>query len=156
MPQASSKPYQISKMMRCIEKPGIVRTVCPSISKYIQGCLEILMHIHPHSQACRYWGEGGFPFFFCFFFFENRKKVLFSFWEKGSDGFHLCVKLSIQNVVLRVSKRKNLQNAGPFFSCVFDETFIKVPQFPKTSPALKDFWLRACTQALFFLQIASL
>ena len=36
--------------------------------------------------------------------FENRKKYL-DFGKKGPDSVHHWVKLSIQNVVLRVSRR---------------------------------------------------
>ena len=32
---------------------------------------------------------------------------------------------------------------GPSFIFVFDEMFIEVPKFHETSPALKNFWLRA-------------
>ena len=46
------------------------------------------------------------------------------------------VKFSIQNVVS--------SSAGPSFSFVFDEIFIKVPKYHETSSALKNFWLRAC------------
>ena len=38
------------------------------------------------------------------------------------------------------------------FSYVFGEMFIEASEFRKTSPVLKGFWLRARTQALFFLQ----
>ena len=39
-----------------------------------------------------------------------------------------------------------------FFLCVFDKMFIEVPYLDEISPALKNFWLHACTQTLFFLQ----
>ena len=42
-------------------------------------------------------------------FFKNRKKC--------PDCLHLWIKFSIPNVVLRVSRRKNISLA--FFSCVF-------------------------------------
>ena len=60
--------------------------------------------------------------------FENRKKPP-GFRKKGTDCIHLWVKFSIQNVVLRVSTRKKLQNVslwGLFFG-VFDEILIQVP-----------------------------
>ena len=49
-------------------------------------------------------------------FFENRKKHP-DFGKEGPDSVHLWVKYSIQNVVLRVSRRKNSKifPAGPFF-----------------------------------------
>ena len=57
------------------------------------------MHIQPHSQALEERG-GTSPALF-----ENRKKYP-DFGKKDPDCAHLCVKLSIQNVVLRVSRRK--------------------------------------------------
>ena len=59
------------------------------------------------------------------------------------------VKFAIQNVVLRVSKRKTPRffPAGPF-SWLFDKMFIEVPQFHETSPALKNFWLPTCAAPL--------
>ena len=44
-------------------------------------------------------------------FFENKKKCP-GFRKKGLDCIHLYVKSTIQNVVLRVSKRKNLMFIG--------------------------------------------
>ena len=38
-------------------------------------------------------------------FSENRKRCP-DFGKKGRDCIHLCVKFSIQNVVLRVSRRR--------------------------------------------------
>ena len=60
-------------------------------------------------------------------FFENRKNCP-DFGEKSPDCVHLWVKFSIQNAVLRVSRRKKSQSCprGAFFSCVFDEMFTQV------------------------------
>ena len=44
-------------------------------------------------------------------FFENKKKCP-GFRKKGLDWIHPYVKSTIQNVVLRVSKRKNLMFIG--------------------------------------------
>ena len=76
--------------------------------------------------------------------FWKSKKVP-GFWKKGPDCIHLCVKFSIQNVVLRISRTKKFQifPCGASFSCVFDEVFIEVSKFHETSPVLKNFWLRA-------------
>ena len=65
--------------------------------------------------------------------------------KKGSNCVHPWVESSIQNVALRVSRRKNSKvfPCGVFF-CVLDEKFIEVPWFHKTSSALKHIWLRAC------------
>ena len=58
-------------------------------------------------------------------FFENQKGAWF--WKKSPDCVHLWIKLSIQNVVLRVSQRKNSQKVclRVFLSC-FDKMFIEV------------------------------
>ena len=60
-------------------------------------------------------------------FFENRKKCP-DFWKKESDCVHPYVKFTIQNVVLRVSKRKSFKTfpCGAVFSGIFDDTFIGV------------------------------
>ena len=62
-------------------------------------------------------------------FFKNCKKNP-DFGKAGPDCIYLCVKFSIQNVVLGVSRRKIL-----FF-------FIEVPKFHQTSLALKSASLR--------------
>ena len=76
--------------------------------------------------------------------FENQKKCP-DFGKKGPDCINHWVKFSVQNVVLRVSRRKNSKMfpCGNCFSCVFDKMFT-------TSPAMKNFWLRICTQTSFF------
>ena len=48
MPRAYLKPCQISKMMRLIGNPGIVRTVYSGIFRHIQGHSTGFSHI----QAC--------------------------------------------------------------------------------------------------------
>ena len=48
MPEAYSKPCQITKMMRLIENHGIVRTVFSGI----------LRHTQEHSQASAYEKQG--------------------------------------------------------------------------------------------------
>ena len=67
------------------------------------------------------------------------------FGKKGPDSINHWVKFSIQNVVLRVSRRKNSKMflCGNCFSCVFDKMFT-------TPPAMKNFWLRICSQTSFF------
>ena len=83
--------------------------------------------------------------------FEHRKKCP-DFCKKGPDYFHLLVKFSIQNVTLRVSKIQR----GFFFWC-FWRNLYQSALVPQIDPrlALKKFWLRTCTQALFFLQNTS-
>ena len=45
MPTTYSKPCQISKMMRHIEKPGLVRTVYSNILRHIQRYSAIFSHV---------------------------------------------------------------------------------------------------------------
>ena len=45
MPTAYSKPCQISKMIRHIEKPGLVRTVYSNVLRHIQGYSAIFSHV---------------------------------------------------------------------------------------------------------------
>ena len=63
------------------------------------------------------------------------------FGKKGPHCFHLWVQFSIQNVVLRVSRRKNSKKCGVFFSCVFDEMFIK-PLVPQNLSCPETFLVR--------------
>ena len=113
-PEASSKACQTSKMIKHIHSPGIIRTVYWSIFNYILGYSGILMHIYPNSQATNKRG-GGHP---CTFL---KIKKSTDFGKKGPDCVHLWVKFYIQNVVLRVSKKRNSKKfpCGTFFSCVF-------------------------------------
>ena len=78
------------------------------------------MHIQPHLSARNYGGEGRPPR--CPF--ENQKTSP-DFGKKGPDLVHLSVKFSIQNIVLRVSRRKNskMYPCRTLFPCVFDKTF---------------------------------
>ena len=61
--------------------------------------------------------------------FENRKKC-------PDVGVHLWIKFPTQNVVLRLSRRKNFRMfpCGVLFSSVFGEMFIKVPYFQSSLP----------------------
>ena len=69
--------------------------------------------------------EGGMP---PLPFFENQKTCI-DFGKKGPNCVHPWVKSSIQNVVLRVCRRKSSKifPCGTFFSCVFEERFIEMP-----------------------------
>ena len=141
-------------MIRHIRGPDKVRTGYSSIFKNIQEYSGILMHIQPHSQASSQGGGGsGFP---CPFLKMEKSVLILE--ENCPDCVHLWVKFSIQNAVFRVSKKKNSKMFpyGAFFSCVFDEMFIEVPQFHESFPILKNIWLLAYTQILFFLQKGSI
>ena len=81
--------------------------------------------------------------------FENQKYCS-DFEKKGHDCVHQLIKFSIQNVVLKVHRRKKLENVileGLFFLCFWRNVYRSalVPH----PPALKNIWLRTSTQALF-------
>ena len=61
-------------------------------------------------------------------FFENKKKCP-DFRKESPDCVHPYIKFTIQNAVLRVSKRKNFEKfpGEAFFTGSFDELFIGVP-----------------------------
>ena len=75
------------------------------------------------------------------FFFENQNKYL-DFSKKDPDCVHPQVKFTIQNVVFRVSRRKNFEifPAGLFFLEFLTKCLSKCPNFTKPS-VLKNFWL---------------
>ena len=132
-------------MIRDIKNPGMARTAYSSI----QGYSEILMLIQPHSQACE-WGR--LPLLS----FEYRKKSTLILNKNTLIGVHLWVKIFIQNKVLIVSKGNNskMSPCGTFFLVFLAKCLWNCPSTTKP-PALKNFWLHACTQALLFLQNAS-
>ena len=88
--------------------------------------------------------------------FENQNKCP-DLGKKDPDCGYLWVKCSIQNVVLRVSWKKN-SKMFPYevpFSCIVDKMFIEVAYFHNSpSPTLKKFWLRICIQTLLYWQNA--
>ena len=110
-------------MVRHIQNPGIFKTVYPSIFKDIQGCLGILMHIQPHPQARDQGRKERHPRPFL----KIEKRVLIFV----PDSVHLWIKYFIQNVVLRGSTKKKLQNVSlrSLFFQIFDEVSIELPQF---------------------------
>ena len=61
-------------------------------------------------------------------FFENPKKCT-DFGKKVLNCVHPWVESSMQNVILRVSRRKssNILPCGAFFLCVFDKSLSKCP-----------------------------
>ena len=84
------------------------------------------MHIQPHSQGHNKEGKERPPLLFL-----KIKKGVLIFGKKGLDCVHLWVKFSIQNVVLRVSRRKKFP-AGPLFFCFWGNVYWNalVPQTP--------------------------
>ena len=72
------------------------------------------------------------------------------FWKKGPDCVYLRFKFSIQNVVSRVSGRKN-SKMFPFGTFFWRNICGSAP-VPRISPILKISGCAATTQALFFMQ----
>ena len=77
-------------------------------------------------------------FIFCAFFFLpcpffKIEESALIFEKKYPDRVHLWVKSSIQNVVLRVSRRKSAKcsPAGPFFLVLFTKCLSKCPSSTK-------------------------
>ena len=54
MPETYSKPCEISKMMRHIENPGIIKTVYSDIVRSIQGHSAILSHVLAYCRILRH------------------------------------------------------------------------------------------------------
>ena len=105
---------------RHIENPGIVRTVCSGNVRHIQGhsaifsCVQpyqgTLRHIQTYSGITEAYGaiirhirnsteEASSALF------ENQR--FSDFGNKSLDCFNLWIRFSIQNLVLRVSRKKN-------------------------------------------------
>ena len=123
--EASSKACQTCKMIMHIQSPGHSQN---NLFKHFQRYLGIfrdMMHIQPLSKTHNYGEQKrpGLPFL--------KSKICHDFGKKGPEWVHLSVKFTIQNVVLRVSRRK-ISTIFPggkitYFSCVFDEMLIEVP-----------------------------
>ena len=99
------------------------------------------MHIQPHSQALNQGREGKPPQSFL------KIEKCPDFGKKGSDGVHLWVKLSIQNLVWRVSRRKKIQNVslrGLFFLCfsrnVYWIALVPQPRCPFAKCSILNVW----------------
>ena len=87
MPEGYSKPFQISKMMRHIENATTITTVYSGIFRYIQRHSAIFSHV------LAYWRT-----------LTQKTHDAISTFKRS---VHLWVKFFIQNVILRVSARKN-------------------------------------------------
>ena len=106
---------------RHIENPGIVRTLCSGNVRHIQGhsaifsCVQpyqgTLRHIQTYSGITEAYGaiirhirnsteEASSALF------ENQRRFP-DFGNKSLDCFNLWIRFSIQNLVLRVSRKKN-------------------------------------------------
>ena len=85
--------------------------------------------------------EGGLPF--SFLKFEKSAPILA---KKGPNSVILWITYSTQNLVLRVSKRKNSEIflRGCFFLVLYTNFLSKCPNSAKQSSVLKNFWLRIC------------
>ena len=86
-------------------------------------------------------GGKGFP---CPFLRIEKKCP--DFRKKGPDCVHLYVKFTIQNVVLRVSKRKKLQifSLRDLFFWNFLRNVYQSALISRNLPCPKNFWLPAC------------
>ena len=150
---------------RHIENPGIVRTVCSDNVRHIQGhsaifsCVQpyqgTLRHIQTYSGITEAYGtiiryirnsaeEASSALF------ENQKRCS-DFGNKSLDCFNLWIRFSIQNVVLRVSRKKNpkcFPGGSLFlvflicflvFFCAFDmfwKCLSKCPSFTNHTPTI--------------------
>ena len=87
-------------------------------------------------------------------FFENQKECP-DFGKKCPDCVHPLVKFAIQNVALRVSKRKNSKNfpCGVFFLDFLIKCLSKCPNFTKPPLPLK---MSGCAHLPFQFLIMSL
>ena len=94
------------------------------VFRHIHGYWYKFSHTHKHASRRE---RGGLPALFW------KPKKCPDFGKEGPDCTHLWVRFSIQNVVLRVSRRKHSKifSCRASFSCVFDEMFIEVPYFHK-------------------------
>ena len=90
--------------------------------------------------------EGGLPY--PFLKFEKSALILA---KKGPHSVHLWSTYSIQNLILRVSKRKNSKIflRACFFLVLYTNFLSKCPNSAKQSPVLKNFWLRICCPLLW-------
>ena len=108
-----------------IQSPCIVRTVYSRIFWDIQGYWCIFSRTL--RRATKEEGEVSHTLF------ENQKKCR-DFWKKGSDCAHLWVKFSIQNVVLRVSRRFQNVSLQWFFLWCFWRNLYESALVLQTSP----------------------
>ena len=101
-PETSSKACRICKVIMHIQGPSIIRTVYSSIfSRMFRHNLGYWCIISDtHRRAIRGRREASPALF------ENLKKC-HGFEKKGPDGVYFWNKFLIQNVILRVSRRKN-------------------------------------------------
>ena len=131
--------HTISRTLTYLE-PQVYSEPCQnSLLMHFQGYLGILKDVDAYWSAFTSAQQRGEGLFYSFL----KIKKCSDFGKK----IHTWVKLSIQNVVLRVSRRKNYKifSCGTYF-CVFDEIFIEVLQFYKTFPIPK---ITGCTPAFW-------
>ena len=117
-------------MIMHIWNSSIVRTVYSSIFRnwdIFRGYWCIFSHTHRRTTRGRGEPSPGL--------FENQKRC-FDFWKNGPECVHLWVKFSIQNVALRVSRRKNSKMfpCGVFFLVLLMKCLFKCPSSLNLSP----------------------
>ena len=136
-------------MIRHSQSPGIVRAVYSSICTVTQVYSGILMYIQSHSQTFNWGREGGLP---CSFLKFEKSALILGKKALIVSIFGLNFPFKIQFSEYLEEKTPRYFPLGPFFTkCVFDEMLIKVPQFHEISHAMRNVWLCACIQLLFFL-----
>ena len=121
------------------------------IFRDIQRCWCILSLAHRHATS----GQGGWRERKSPLPFLKMKNSVLILRQRGFDFVHFWLKFSIQNAVLIVSGRETPKcfPFGPHFLLLLTKCLLKcLSSTPPT--ALKNFWLRTCIQALFFLQNA--
>ena len=107
------------------------------IFRHIQGYWCIFSHIHRRAKRKGRRDDNSLALF------QNPKKWP-DFVKIDLDCVHLWVEFSFQNVVLRVSRRKNSKMilCGVSFSRVFDKMFSEVLSF--TNPPLLPWKISGC------------
>ena len=127
---------------------GIFKSLSELCIQVFKIYLRIFKDIHAYSHRYTTKREGGD--LLCPFLKIGKSGLILG---NKSDCVHLWVKFSIENVALWVSRRKNSKMfpCGTFFVVFLTKSVSKCSYFHKSSRPLKNFWLRACTQAIFSL-----
>ena len=135
--EASSKACWTHKVIRHIQSPGIVRKVYSSILKDIRD-IQGYWCKFSFTLGAQLMGKGeGFP---CHFL---NWKMCSDFGKRVPDCVHFGVKFSIQNVILRVSRRENVlkcpsSTKPPLLQNIYDSVPAGIILFAKCS--ILDVW----------------
>ena len=101
------------------------------------------MYIQPHSEGHKYGKCGGAS---PSLFWKSEKVPWF--WKKSADCVHLWVKFPIQNVSLKVSRRKRYKMflCWAIFSCDFLTKCL--PKCPSSTKSPRPWKIPGCTPTL--------